>query len=375
MRTTRSLVLLVASLSTTTGCEVGAVSESTPQPNLVILDDSVADRLIVQPNGLFVATSEAGPLAQVDVGDVIISNGPEAFLRKVVSINRSAEQLAVLTEPAALTDAILQGHVQSQRDLLSESGPARPGQTAAIIPIDKLALDFGGTKLIDVTGIKVNLNHGTVTFRPTLDVDVQIDDGSLTHFHALLSGDLEASMGVTISADRSFSRSFSTTIWQSPRYVATQMIGVIPVVEVVTVSLVLSGDVHAGASGTIELGAASAKAGLDAGATYDEGTWSAQATPSIDFDARGPSVAASVTAGASLRLTTRIDVKFYDVAGPHLTVGAYANTNLSGSIANGIDWTGRVGMDGSFGGDMTVLGKSIASYDQALFDLGRNFAW
>lgn len=375
MPDTYSMVLLAASLSMTIGCGVGTVSDAVPQPNLVILDEAVTARLIVQSNGLFVATAEAGPLSQVDAGDVILSNGPEPFLRKVVSINRSGGQLAVLTEPAALTDAILHGHVQSQRDLLSESGPQRPGQTAAIIPVDKLALDFGGTKLIDVSGIKVNLNHGTVTFRPTLDVDVQIDDGSLTHFHALLSGDLEASVGLTITADRSFSRNFSTTIWQSPPYTVTQLIGVIPVVEVVTVSLVLSGDVHAGANGTIDLGAASAKASLDAGATYDNGEWSALASPSIDFDARGPSLAANVSAGASLRLTTRIDVKFYDVAGPHLIVGAYAKTDLSGSVANGVDWTGRVGMDGSFGGDLTVLGKNLATYNRALFDIGRDFAW
>lgn len=375
MRDSSSLVVFIAALSTTIGCGVGELSDAVPQPNLVILDQSVAARLIVQSNGLFVATGEAGPLAYVNAGDVILSNGPEPFLRKVISSNRSGGQLAVLTQPAALTDAILQGHVQSHRDPLSEPVPQRPGQTALIIPVDKLALDFAGTKVIDTTGIKVNLNRGTVSFRPSLDVDLQIEDGTLTRFHAILSGDLEASMGVTITADRSFNRSFSTTIWQSPPYTVTQLVGVVPVVEVVTVSLVLSGDVHAGASGTIDLGAASAKASLDAGAKYDNGEWSAIATPSIDFDARGPSLAASASAGASLRLTTRIDVKFYDVVGPHLIVGAYARTNLSGSVANGVDWTGRVGMDGSFGGDLSVLGKNLASYNQLLFDLGRDFAW
>jgi hypothetical protein len=359
----------------TLGCQVGEVTDGIAQPNLVIIDEPTAARLRIQQDGLFVATGEAGALAQVHEGDVILSNGSEPFLRKVVSVTSASGQLAILTEPAALTDAILQGHVQSHRDLLSEPVPQRPGETAVIIPVDKLALDFGATKLIEQDGIKVNINQGSVIFRPVLDVDLQIDDGSLTSFHAILQADLEASMGITISTDRSINRSFSTTIWQSPRYVATQLIGVIPVVEVVTVSLVLSGEVHAGASGTIDLGAAKAKASLEAGATYQNGEWSVIADPSINFEAHGPSLAGSTSAGASMRLTTRVDVKFYDVAGPHLIVGAYAKTDLSGSVASGLDWTGRVGMDASFGGDLTVLGKNFATFNRGLFDLGRDFAW
>ncbi len=359
----------------TLGCQVGEVTEGVAQPNLVILDDSTASRLRVEQGGLFVATADAGTLVQVHQGDVILSNGTNPFLRKVLSVRDTSGQLAILTEPAALTDAILQGHVQSHRDLLSEPVPLQPGQTGVIIPVDKLALDFGATALIEQAGIKVNINQGTVAFRPVLDVDVQIDDGSLTSFHAILQGDLEASMGITISTDHSFNRSFSTTIWESPRYVATQFIGAVPVVEVVTISLVLSGEVHAGASGTIDLGAAKATARFQAGATYEDGEWSAVADPSIDFEARGPSLAASSSAGASMRLTNRIDVKFYDVAGPHLIVGAYAKTDLTDSLANGLDWTGRVGMDATFGGDLTVLGKNVATYNRGLFDLGRDFAW
>ncbi len=374
VRNTASIVVIAASLMTL-GCQVGEVTDSIAQPNLVILDDATASRLTVEQDGLFVATADAGTLAQVHEGDVILSNGSEPFLRKVLSVTAASGQLAILTEPAALTDAILQGHVQSHRDLLSEPVPQEPGQTAVIIPVDKLALDFGATKLIDQGGIKVNINQGTVTFRPVLDVDLQIDDGSLTSFHAILQGDLEASMGITISTEQSFNRSFSTTLWESPRYVATQFIGAIPVVEVVTISLVLSGEVHAGASGTIDLGSAKAKASLKAGATYQDGEWSAIADPSINFEARGPSLAASTSAGASMRLTTRVDVKFYDVAGPHLIVGAYAKTDLSDSLANGLHWTGRVGMDASFGGDLTVLGKNLATYNRGLFDLGRDFTW
>lgn len=373
MHRTASIVLLSTLVL---GCQVGDPSEEgIAQSNLMVIDETTANRLAVLPDGLLIATTDAGRLAQVHEGDVLLSNGADPFLRRVRSVTDAAGQLEIRTEPAALTDAILQGHVQSHRELLSEEVPLNPGQTAVIVPIDKLTLDFGATKLIDQDGVKVEIDQGTVSFRPVLDVDLQIDGGSLTSFHAILQGDLEASMGVTITTDRTFNRSFSTTIWQSPRYVATQFIGIVPVVEVVTVSLVLSGEAHAGASGSIELGAAKAKASLEAGATYEAGEWSAIANPSIQFEARGPSLAASMSAGASMRLTTRLDVKFYDVAGPHLIVGAYAKTDVNGSIANGLDWTGRVGIDASFGGDVTVLGNNLATYNRGLFDVGRDFAW
>jgi hypothetical protein len=368
-------ILFAASLSMLAGCQVGELTDGVAQPNLVVLDESTAARLTVQDNGLFVASAQAGTLADVNEGDVLLSNGPEPFLRKVLSVTNGSGQLTFVTEPAALTDALLEGHVQSHRDLLSEPVAPRPGETAIVIPVDELALDFGATQLIDQDGIRVNINQGTVAFRPVLDVDLQIEGGSLSSFHAILEGKLEASMGLSITTDRSFNRSFSTTIWQSPRYVATQFIGFVPVVEVVTVSLVLSGEVHAGAAGTIDLGGAKATASLQAGATYRDGEWAAIANPSIDFEAHGPSLTASASAGASMRLTTRLDVKFYDVAGPHLIVGAYAKTDLSGSVANGLDWTGRVGVDASFGGDVTVLGNNLASYNRGLFDVGRDFAY
>ncbi|MDQ3369031.1 MAG: hypothetical protein M3680_26710 [Myxococcota bacterium] len=366
--------LLVLGVGFAAACNVGEVPDGVAQPNVIVLDEAIAARVTLQPDGISIPTGAAGPLAGVHVGDVVVANGPQPFLRRVMAVDSLGGQLALITEPAALTDAILQGHAHSERDLLSEPVPRMPGQTELIIPIDKLALDFAGTNLIDELGVKVRVNRGTVSFRPSLDVDLQIDRGSLTSFHAILRGELEASVGLTVSSDRSFRRSFSTTLWESPAYTATQFIGIVPVVEVVRVSLVLSGEAHASVRGTVDLGSAKAKASLEAGATYADGTWRAIADPSITFETRGPSFEAGAMAGASLRLTTRVDVRFYDVAGPHLVVGTYARTELRDSSADGLSWTGRVGVDAAFGGNVRVLGKSLASYDRALFDLGRDFA-
>ncbi|MBA3397488.1 MAG: hypothetical protein H0T89_32990 [Deltaproteobacteria bacterium] len=357
----------------TVACTVGEAPDGVAQPNLLVLEEDIAARMTVGANQLSIA-GNAGELANVRPGDVVVSNGPEPFLRKVVRVRSDAGQLALETVPAALTDAILEGHAHSNRDLLSEPVPQTPGQPELIIPIERLALDFGGTKLLDEAGLQVSVNRGTVSFRPYVDVDLQIEDGSLASFHAILHGELEASIGVTINSERSFSRGFSKTLWESPAYKATQYIGNIPVVEVVRVSLVLTGEAHSSVRGRVDLGSAKAKASLEAGASYADGRWRAVADPSIAFETRGPVFEAGATAGVSVRLTTRVDVKFYDIAGPHVIVGAYARTELRDSYEDGLSWTGRAGMDATFGGNVAVLGETLASYERKLFDLGRDFA-
>lgn len=358
---------LAIGLSLATGCELGTVMP-TEQPTLRVLDSTDEALVTVTHAGLLIDT-RARVLDTLAVGDVIVSSGAEPFLRKVVSIGGGdGDRLALTTEPGSLTDAIRDGEMYSSGDVFDRD--IVPGSASdLVIAIDRLALDFNNTALIDEADIKVHIDRGSIRFRPSLDTDLQIADGWVSHFHAILRGELSASMGVTITAGRSFTRSFSRTLWQSPVYRATQFVGIVPVVETVRVSLIVSGEARAGTSGTVELGHATATASMEAGATYEEGGWTAVSRPAITLDARGPSTQVSASAGASLRLGLRVEVKLYDIAGPHLTIGAYART----SVANTTGWTGRVGVDGVFGGNVSVLGATLAAYDARLFDVGRGF--
>src|SRR5688572_29198163 len=101
MRDPQSMLLLVAALSVSVsvsiGCGVGEMPDGVAQPNLLVLDESVAARVTVEANRLSVATGFAGELATARAGDVIVSNGPAPFLRKVVSVEAQAGQLALVT--------------------------------------------------------------------------------------------------------------------------------------------------------------------------------------------------------------------------------------------------------------------------------------
>lgn len=348
------------------GCHVGE-PEPIAQPTLRVLDSSEEALVSVTPDALNVAAN-ARVLDGLGVGDAIVSSGADPFLRKVTSIAHNGNVVVLATEPGALTDAIFAGEMVSSGDVF-----AREIQQGAddgfVIPVDQLALDFNNATLINEAGIKVEIDRGTIRFRPSLDIDLQVADGWLSNFHVVVDGQLSAQLGVKITSERSFERSFSKTIWKSPVYRAVQFVGPVPVVEGVQVSLIASGDAYAGASGTVSLGSASATASMRAGAAYDQGSWRTIANPGIALNASGPSTQLGATARASLKLTVRIDVKFYDVAGPNLTIGTYARTAVSSATG----WSGRVGIDGAFGGNVTVLGKTLASYNKTLFDVGRNF--
>ncbi len=366
MRNLHLLLPLIGSLSI--GCDVGdvTVEETIAQPNLRILEEDTASRVILEPDRLAILDEVAGDLAAAHVGDVLLAHAPVPFLRKVIAIDDTGPLLTFTTEPAALTDAILEGHMQSSRDLAGEQAAGSPDEL--IVGINALNFDFSKTQVINEGDLKVTINKGTVSFRPYVDLDLRVGWFGVDKFQAIVHGDLEATMGVSIVAAKNISRSFSKTIWTSQPYVVTQWIGFVPVVETVTVSLVLSGEAHAGVNATLDLGGANAKASLAAGAVYENGQWRGVATPSLEFSAYGPSATASASAGASLQLTTRVDVKFYDVAGPYLTVGPYANAEV-----NNTGWSARVGMKGAFGGSVSVLGHNLASYNQQLFDVGKSF--
>lgn len=348
------------------GCELGEVAPAA-QPALRVLDPRDEALVSVTPDGLHVDAT-ARLLDDLSVGDVIVSSGAEPFLRKVTSIESDGDQIALVTEPGTLTDAIFDGEMHSSGDLFARDWQQGSGDEF-VIAVDRLAMDFANTTLLQEGDIKVEINRGSVRFRPSLDVDVQVADGWVSHFHSVVRGELSASMSVKITAARGFERSFSKTIWKSPAYRVTQMVGIVPVVEVVQVSLIASGDAHASVSGTVELGNATASASMEAGASYDRGNWRAISKPSITLNAGGPATTVNATARASLKLSVRVDVKLYDVAGPHITLGAYART----AVASTTGWTGRVGIDGEFGGDVSVLGNTLASYNKKLFDVGRSF--
>jgi hypothetical protein len=371
---TKSFALLVGLLGTV-GCEVG--EDGVAQPNLVIVDDDTASHLVIEPDRVAIPADLADALIGVQPGDVIVSSGDTPILRTVLATRFDAGELVLDTETAAITDALLEGRVQSKRDLFAEppgSDPDAEADPAGLtISVDRLSLDFSGAMIVDEPDFKVRIDQGSVSFRPSVDIDLGVKWGKVEHFHAIVQGELAGALNVRVAANKKLDRSFSKTLWRSPPYRATQMVGPVPVVEVVRVSLVVSGDAHASGAGNFDLGTSRAGAILRAGASYDKGKWQPIATGDLAFDKRAPTLQGATRAGVALRLSVKVEVRFYDVAGPHLTLGAYGRTELQATAGTTPVWAARVGTDAYFGGSVEVLGKKLAKFERQLFDRGRTF--
>jgi hypothetical protein len=66
----------------------------------------------------------------------------------------------------------------------------------------------------------------------------------------------------------------------------------------------------------------------------------------------------------SFAIVRRSDVRAHFLFGPYVRAQVTAPPPAAAT---------RVGLQGSFGGELQVLGRTVASFDQPLFDVGKDF--
>src|SRR5262249_33357051 len=135
------------------------------------------------------------------------------------------------------------------------------------------------------------------------------------------------------------------------------------------------GEVHAGATGTLTLGGVKATANLAAGAHFDGANWSPVTTQKFDLTPITPSLEVDANAGGSVKLQAKVSVRFYDIIGPYLAAGPYANAEIVSHNLAKPTGSARIGLNGNFGGDVSILGKKIVAFDVQLFDVGKDFTF
>ena len=362
-RLLRMFWVLLMAIVTWAGCG-GQIEPAVVNPQLRVVD---ATGVQVAADSLRAGGAAAAALRGVTAGDVLVSATGMGFLRRVVGVSRDGDALVIATAPASLDDALVEGVLHAHQDLLA------PGERAAdrLVDVPPLTVTFDELPLVEDGDARAAL-AGSVTLHPYLDVDLAVSRARVQSFRLVLHGDLDASVDLDVTAGHELSRSFEKTVWSAPPTVLTQWIGPVPVVEVVSLSLVASGEAHAGVTGSVTLGGVDAQATLAAGAQYNANAgWSGVGEHTLTLTAAAPSASIVAHAGGSVTVQARADIRFYDLAGPYVYVGPYANVELADD-GSGLSRTGRVGLGAHFGGDLSVMGHHVASYDAQLFDVGRD---
>jgi hypothetical protein len=297
-------------------------------------------------------------------GDVLVSGQGTGFLRKVVGVQTISDQIQIATEPAALTDAILEAVYDGEvRDSKADwSGPKFSGVFFAADPIE----------VQGVGNAKLTVTKGSISFDPSLDLALQMHHAHITKFDLVASGAFDAELGFHLETDGAAEIKYVKDLWTSPSATFTQMIGPVPVVEVVEAIVGLEVNVSTEGQTSLDIGA-SAHSGVAVGSRYSAGTWQRVGDHSLTLHTDGPTLMTNNNVAAQVKITVELHVQFYDLAGPYLSLEPYLQAEYTPADGIKPSW----GTEGVIGGQVNLLGAGddsrLLGIEASLFDFNCEF--
>ena len=184
-------------------------------------------------------------------------------------------------------------------------------------------------------------------------------------------GAFDGELGVHLETDGAAQISYEKDLWESPSWTFVQMVGPVPVVEVVSVgvSLEVTGSTDGAASVDVS---ASAHSGITAGVRYTDGTWQRVGDHTLTLRTDGPTVTSSGSVGLEVSMPIELHVQYYDLAGPFITLEPNVHAELG---AEGVQafW----GLESRAGGQVNLLGAGndtrLLGIEGTLFELSCEF--
>lgn len=365
-----------------------------PQPEgVIVADETRVMDLVTRAAILSIDTtdftfkfSETELVANLNVGDILVDSASEfakyGYLRKITSIADTKGETTVYTEPAGLTEAVLQGSIdfssgilrmdQVDRMVLAEgvSLSNAKGTEFTVFDMDyemefadgddKLTIQ-GSTSLAMEVFFKFDWDYCILCLPP----DVEIE---------LFESGIEINQGASININSQYGASINKTIPFATFYFEpwTFTVGPIPIVFVPKVELFIS--VDGSVTAEFSTGASESFNGrLGTRYTSDNG-WSMIKERTFNYDYFPPELdlAASIEAGVG----PEVSLMLYGVAGPYTNV--IACTKLEAELHTGTnnwDLDYKVGVKAGAGIKIDVLlfedswGDSICLFEHTLMHL------
>ncbi len=293
----------------------------------------------------------------VGAGTVLISGettlAPEGFLRKVVSVTEDGDVLRLVTQQAALTEAVAGGSILAARQLTPaavdsvsvvegvEYLPAKANTTGGFaFELDLVAWDLDGDDATTFDQIRVT---GELAMSAGLELELEFAaldagsrlDGALLVIARATDTDLAATYGVAADVPAGIERRLATIHGG----VVTLSAGPLPVCVAMDIDVL----VRVAVDGEVGLGLGCRIAENSRfGVQYGDGAWTA-------LDVHERTVPAAVYSfdgdlDAELGVIARTALRVYGVPGPQITgrVHAQADVELLEVGAEGAQFTGEV---------------------------------
>ncbi len=349
------------------------------QSNVRVLDAEPGVDVEVHDTELVGSRTRLPALAAAVPGDILVSGRGAGFLRRVRSVRNDGDNVVAQTEPASLEDVFHQVHVRGA--INGDAAAAGPAATPGIgmrgvrLELPKLALQ--GKRIAVGHRGEIEIVDGDFAFQPQLDFDLAMHGGKIGHIKVLAAGESNARLHVRYHLTKPSdvqSGAFAslsgdgTSVLETPPYYAVFWAGVVPIVVSVRARLIAGFELLVGGEVDGEQDV-SADGSVSAGLEYADGGWRNLSSKSLSLSrAGGTTTFVSHSVSGDVTLTARLDVSFYELAGPYVGLQAYAGVKHEGN-ADGSGWFLQSGLRGLAGAEVAVFGKSVAGYQSVLFDV------
>ena len=349
------------------GCSSAPPAAST-DARVTVIPDTTA--LTLTPDSVAFIRTGNEALAARAPGDLVVSAQGEGFLRRVLAVHHDADtdQVILDTEPAALGDAVIDGDVSDSLALRDGTSGASPDGKWDTHTLQLINVDLRAQRPIDNANLTVDIHRAALSLRPTLDLDLAMRGRRLEHFEAVLSSQLDADLDLEVRA-RAGTIKPAIKLWKSPPMIFYQQVGVVPVVETAVISVGVRLEITARGDSRVRL-KGSLRSALAAGLRYEGGQWQRGADASNSLTGSIPAADLDVDQiDVRAYLFTQLDVKFYDVAGPFISVGPYVQVDHP---LDSPAFAAKVGLYGEVGGELKVFGIRVPALPRfQLFDVSR----
>jgi hypothetical protein len=361
----------IAAVWSLTGCS----NDSTTGPDggqTVISPDvfsvnSHPDMVLVGSEDSTYTFSYSGGPPEIAEGSIIVGLENGGYLRRVSSVSFRQDTLDIGTTWSSLTDAVISGSADTSfclaLDQLSFPDPG-PIFTAPGVAISNRGLDLSGVTLFSGnTGngdLSVVIKDGMIDFSPELTIGFEIRNREVEEFHKELYGDLDFELDVDLEASRALEVRHETLL-ASASTTAIQMIGDVPVVQVITVGIWGGFELRT-------LGEARWRIGTDAdgstgmGAIHQGGKWQQVWDNDIGYYGRSSEWNADCQIMTRVYVKPRIEVRFYGVACGITECEPYARFDGGTYPSPPGEWRLYAGIDGRLAFNLGILGANLSRF-------------
>ncbi|HVH41565.1 MAG TPA: hypothetical protein VM925_04455 [Labilithrix sp.] len=307
-------------------------------------------------------------------GDVIVSGRGAGFLRRIVGRHDEGDRVVVETAPADLSEVFEQMRL---RGSLTNNEAVGLTPKTTLTPTSKRlslpAIDVRDVHMPLTGGSSIDIVEGLFELSPDVDVDLLLRRRAIDRFTLAFTADARGVLklryhlaktdsNLTIQSPRLADRRIASL---PPKYVVF-WIGFVPVVVAIRLSLEAGAqfDVTGDVSGEASL---EANGSMQTTLKYDDGSFQDRSGSSLTVKLGGGENQINSWMGSGeVRLTAKVSLEFYELAGPYVGLQAFAGLH-GGNEGSGPEVYGDLGLRGIVGAKAGVFGRSI-KYEKQLFE-------